>query len=362
MSFPKNLSAKSGRKSGFTLIELLVVIAIIAVLIALLLPAVQQARESARRAQCKNNMKQMGLALMNYESSSTRLPSAGEGEDFANITRLIHTSTFVAILPFVEQTAIFDQWDQRMHYSNGGGTTGNSLLAKTKIAFYLCPSNGVTQPDPLGYGLIDYMPIAYTDVDPTTGVRNKHVTGSNLKATKDSALGLYGNSLAMITDGTSNTISIIEDCGRWTTTPGTQTVLPGSYNSAGFIGGAAVGWDTTQMAGVGGNNTAPHRWADGDNGSGMSGSFWAATAADGVPTNGGPFGWINHEKSPMGGIPGCTWAMNNCGPNDEPYSLHSGGCHAVLVDGSVRFISENTNVHIGRKLCDRADATAVGEF
>ncbi len=75
------MSKSSARKRGFTLIELLVVIAIIAVLIALLLPAVQQARESARRTQCKNNMKQMGLGIHNYESTYSRMPSSGEGHN-----------------------------------------------------------------------------------------------------------------------------------------------------------------------------------------------------------------------------------------------------------------------------------------
>src|SRR6478609_9253350 len=100
--FLMNRKVSSVRRSrGFTLIELLVVIAIIAVLIALLLPAVQQAREAARRTQCKNNLKQMGLAVANYESTYTLFPSAGKGVNFSTINlAAFPTSTFTQILPY----------------------------------------------------------------------------------------------------------------------------------------------------------------------------------------------------------------------------------------------------------------------
>src|ERR1700760_4675266 len=89
---------------GFTLIELLVVIAIIAVLIALLLPAVQQAREAARRTQCKNNLKQFGLAVFNYESTHKLFPASGKGVDFGQVSlQAFPISTFTQILPFTDQ-------------------------------------------------------------------------------------------------------------------------------------------------------------------------------------------------------------------------------------------------------------------
>ena len=366
MSFSKNVSVKSGRKSGFTLIELLVVIAIIAVLIALLLPAVQQAREAARRSTCKNNMKQMGLAIMNYESSSTRLPSSGEGEDFVNATRKINTSTFMAILPYVDQAPVFDQWDQKQHYS----AAANSALAKTKIPGYLCPSNGANQNDPLGYGTVDYMTIAYTDlVGPTQiaagspnalGQRWKHAAPA-LNGTKDSMLGLYGNPISMVTDGTSNTIMVGEDCGRLIIDPagtGQNKMIIGNYTQAQTMNN--TGWDTTQMCGTSGTNTCPHRWADGDNGNGVSGAptnepghaLYTGTAA----------GIVNMWKSPLGGPPACPWTSNNCGPNDEIYSPHTGGAHVLLGDGSVRFLSENIDIQVGRKLADRADGERLGDF
>src|SRR6266481_5773802 len=104
------------RRAGFTLIELLVVIAIIAVLVSLLLPAVQQAREAARRSQCQNNLKQIGLAIYNYESAYTRYPSAGEhtNETLA-ARRMFPVSLFVAILPFIDETAIANQWNYNFH-------------------------------------------------------------------------------------------------------------------------------------------------------------------------------------------------------------------------------------------------------
>lgn len=335
------------RSRGFTLIELLVVIAIIAILIALLLPAVQQAREAARRTQCKNHLKQLGLAIHNYESTFTKFPSSGEYTDrrTASYNRTFTaTSTFMQILPYIDQAPAYNQFNMNLHYTNAV----NRSVAQAKIAPFLCPSNGNTQPDALGYGMIDYMPVAYTDVD-DTNTRVKYGVGVDI----DSFLGLH-NTIAACTDGTSNTIAVFEANGR-------QVSVAGGYELGSVMnpaaGGANLiypGVDNTQSptpppSGIT-NASAPGRWADPDNGSGVSGP----------PANRGQL--INQNKTPTGGPSTCTWLTNNCGPNDEPFSLHVGGCHALLGDGTVRFLSENTSFQIIRNLCGRAEGNVAGEF
>ena len=345
------MSKSSARKRGFTLIELLVVIAIIAVLIALLLPAVQQAREAARRTQCKNNLKQMGLGIHNYESTYSRMPSSGEGHNpNAGICtrQQFPVSMFTAVLPYIDQAPLYNRFNFSEHYSSAT----NAPNAKTNIAAFLCPSNAITKPDPLGFGNIDYMPVAYTDLDPITGLRNKSTGGSNPcanGASKTGPLGLYGNKMGDITDGMSNTVFIFEDAGR-------PNGIVGAYTQSQHIaynGTGVPGWDTTQMLGGSGLNTAPGRWADPDSANGVSGPPNATTT---------PIGIINQNKIPVGGPAACPWLTNNCGPNDEPFSLHTGGCHALLGDGTVRFISENVDTHIVRRLSDPADGEIIGEF
>jgi prepilin-type N-terminal cleavage/methylation domain-containing protein/prepilin-type processing-associated H-X9-DG protein len=130
------------RRRGFTLIELLVVIAIIAVLIALLLPAVQAAREAARRAQCVNNLKQIGLAMHNYESSNGCLPFGMKGCCWGTWQ--------IAVLPYVEQQAMFNAWNSFGNNAIGGASdtpfryngAANSTVTTSKISAYLCPSDG----------------------------------------------------------------------------------------------------------------------------------------------------------------------------------------------------------------------------
>lgn len=120
-------------RRAFSLIELLVVISIIAVLIALLLPAVQQAREAARRSQCKNNLKQLGLAVHNYESTFSRLPSGGQGTDFsvspAKTTFGPH-SLFTQLLPLMEQGNTYQKFDLRFAYN---ATPANIATARQAI-------------------------------------------------------------------------------------------------------------------------------------------------------------------------------------------------------------------------------------
>src|SRR3954466_560279 len=123
------------RRRGFTLIELLVVIAIIAVLIALLLPAVQAAREAARRAQCVNNLKQMGLAVMNYADVNGALPPSAEDTlavDFGMKSRM---------LAFMEQTTLFNAINFTRSWNQAAGE--NSTVFRTSVNTFLCPSDGV---------------------------------------------------------------------------------------------------------------------------------------------------------------------------------------------------------------------------
>ncbi len=125
------------RRAGFTLVELLVVIAIIGILIALLLPAVQAARESARRTQCQNNLKQMGLAAQNFhDSTKTMVPSQIAHDDVSpNATRYTYMTWAIALLPYMEQDNFYEQWDLTMPWNYQ-----NPAVTKRPVPTYFCPS------------------------------------------------------------------------------------------------------------------------------------------------------------------------------------------------------------------------------
>ena len=124
-------------------------------------------------------------------------------------------------------------------------------------------------------------------------------------------------------------------------------------NTAGNGVVAYTGTDLSQS--TNGSGSMPGRWADADSGSGVSGPSGTgqSAASNGV---------INQNKTPNGGPAACPWTQNNCGPNDEPFSLHVGGCHALLGDGTVRFLSENIDYNAARKLFSRADGEVVSDF
>lgn len=137
---------RARRCNGFTLVELLVVIAIIGVLVALLLPAVQAAREAARRSQCMNNVKQIGLAVLNYEAAQEHFP-AGSTTRRASISGPYFSTWSVDILPQLEQPAVYDLWDPALRFTH----PDHKQLRETFVASYQCPSdrgnNELTKPE-----------------------------------------------------------------------------------------------------------------------------------------------------------------------------------------------------------------------
>jgi len=319
------------RRPAFTLVELLVVIAIIGVLIALLLPAVQAAREAARRSQCLNNSRQIGLGILNFESAKKLLPSGGEGTDWTDPanpkTSFDRHSTFTQILPYMEQVTISSQFNFAYGY-NDSRAPQNQQAAKAHIEAFLCPSNSIRQPDPLGYGGTDFMPTVYTDIDPDTGVREP------LKWRADGALALTPVRFALVSDGTSNTIAIAEDAGRnW------EEIEPFTLSKYDDIP-TAVDQPPSKKRSI-------NRWAEPDTGNGVSGPY-NSTAGNLKPV-------INNHATPVNGPEDCLWSRNNCGPNDEIFSFHAGGADAVYADGSAHFLNESIAPQVMRTLVTRGE-------
>src|SRR5438045_3389044 len=141
MKHPDNRCRAITNHCGFTLVELLVVIAIIGILVALLMPAIQAAREAARRSQCMNNMRQLGIAIHNHVSAKSVLPSGGEGTNWlTNGTGFDTNSTFTQLLPYLEEVTVADLYDYKYPY-NHKDRPQNQRAAKAKIATFRCPSN-----------------------------------------------------------------------------------------------------------------------------------------------------------------------------------------------------------------------------
>jgi type II secretory pathway pseudopilin PulG len=314
------------------LVELLVVIAIIGVLIALLLPAVQAAREAARRSSCLNNCRQIGIGILNHESAKKKLPSGGEGTDWSDpanpVTAFDKHSTFTQVLPYLEQQAVASLMDLKFAY-NDPLRPQNQTAAKAQVSIFLCPSNVIRQADPAGYGGVDYMPTVYTDIHPKTGLRDK------IASRADGALALFPAQIALLSDGTSNTIAIAEDAGR-----NYETMEP--FTVSKYLDPTTNAVDKTPSG-----NRAINRWAEPDTGNGVSGPPTSTTAANLQPV-------INNSANPLNGPPDCPWSTNNCGPNDEIFSFHVGGATIVLADGSGKYLSETITPQVMRTLVTRS--------
>lgn len=318
------------RPRGFTLIELLVVIAIIAILIALLLPAVQQAREAARRTQCKNNLKQYGLALHNYHDTYLRFPPGGQDWAAPNV------GWQVRILPFTEQTALYsainfsdvNAWDRLLV-----ATDPNSQLRRRNVPYAKCPTDASANVDP-NWAQASYCGSLGSQRTPSaSGACNLFMT-ANVHYPDPGGQADHGNS----TSGTS----LSGMFGRlWADSPGIRDITDGTTNT--IMVGEILPACSDHTAGW---------W----NYNGMAN----AHASTSVPLNtmttcNAPY------KRPTAEFPGCE-AQNNWNLSWGFRSGHTGGAQFLLGDGSVRFISQNIDYKTYQYLGRRADGFVIGEF
>jgi prepilin-type N-terminal cleavage/methylation domain-containing protein len=321
--------AAARRRIGFTLIELLVVIAIIAVLVALLLPAVQQAREAARRSQCKNNLKQHGLALHNYHDTAGRFPAAiigcGRYGGTAGVVPVTQNTTgWVMLLPQLDQSPMYNIYNFNVPSSisnpvgkplAGGATTdaANKPVYSTNMPVFVCPSD--TYPAPaVSSGTINQQTDYYERNQVrranylfSTGGYNDYSSGWSANLSSNLELGAFGNdnaaSLSDIKDGASNTILVGE------------ARQIGTSSSFGPYWGAGV-----------------HTCCHGQ----TSRSVAAQTCGTAQVPYGIMYGSINFD--------------NSCSAQQKQYawqfgSFHAGGAHFLMGDGAVRFISNSVDYY-----------------
>jgi len=346
------------RVRGFTLIELLVVIAIIAVLIALLLPAVQAAREAARRSQCVNNLKQLGLALHNYESAQGGFPP-GIVNSMSNLPG--ESATWTAwspqamLLPYLEQAPLYNAANFSWNCCQYGDMARdvNVTVALTRIATMLCPSDGLAGMTNINSYLacIGSSPIRYGSDTGANGVFSIY-SGSTTGNPQINRSPSY--KISLITDGTSNTIAWGEGLvsngkneryrGNGMTGVGTA---PGSLNSQSnasdngplvlqalqscnvFWMGASILSNAGNPNAAGLKNYLGQRWALGERGYTLFNTI--------VPPNSSQYPW---------GLCGFTCA--GCSPEGSNFanasSNHSGGANFGMADGSVRFMKSSINM------------------
>jgi prepilin-type processing-associated H-X9-DG protein/prepilin-type N-terminal cleavage/methylation domain-containing protein len=339
---------------GFTLIELLVVIAIIAILIGLLLPAVQKVRAAAARMSCQNNMKQMGLACVNYESTFGYLPCGFLGKDQANAapgTPGVHKTSWMAtILPYIEQGNLANIYNFNYDYD----AQPNATAVATQIKTYNCPSTpnqprydtspsddaGSTGWGTAGRAATDYSAVnaikafvanacpQSSSVPANASKDDPRIIGVMTRDSHGGGVTSAGTSFAMIVDGTAATVMIGEDAGR-----------TGWYGT----GGQLIALSGTSVNKEGG-------WADPNAAFSVDGSNANCTAA-----------FVNGATTDVC-VPGPTpnSCPLNCTNDSEFYGFHTGGCNVAFADGHVQYIPQTVSLCTLAALVTRAGSEIPG--
>jgi prepilin-type N-terminal cleavage/methylation domain-containing protein/prepilin-type processing-associated H-X9-DG protein len=313
-------------RRGFTLIELLVVIAIIGVLVALLLPAVQSAREAARRSQCVNNLKQLGIAIHNFHDVQGHLPSSSRP---AGLTSAPRIAGLTLLLPYFEQNNVYNAFNLSANW----GRVENSTSVRTSINALLCPSSvypdrldGNPDPPPYTPGIN-----APTDYSPTIGVDARLAVAGLVDGYGAGMLPKNETPrLADVLDGLSNTIAFAESAGR-----------PYVFRK----GGKQVGELTNNRVNGGG-------WARPASDFSIDGASLDGSVIPGPA----PINATNGEDYVPTGYPHPYY---NTEGTSEAFSFHPGGANFLFGDGSVKFIKETVGMRTFAKLVTRRNGEVV---